>query len=70
MDKYVVSNERKEYLRKRKQNIFLIRFTQFAILFAFIIIWEVLAQTDIIDSFITSSPSRIVNTFISMLKVF
>ncbi len=68
MDKCVISNERKEYLRKRKQNIFLIRFTQFAILFAFIIIWEVLAQTGIIDSFITSSPSRIVNTFINMLS--
>lgn len=60
--------ERKEYLSHRKKNIFKIRITQIAILIVFLILWEILANNDIIDSFITSKPSKIAKTFINMLS--
>ncbi len=68
MDNSIMSKERKKYLRKLKLNTFCIRFTQVMILVIFIVTWEVLANMGIIDSFITSQPSRIVKTFISLLS--
>lgn len=61
-----ISVERKQYLsnlKKQKIEIFL---AQVLIVFGFIVIWEVLANKGIIDSFITSKPSRIVNTFMNL----
>ena len=40
--------------------------TQITIVIGFIILWEVLANIGIIDSFITSQPSRILNTFMNL----
>ena len=68
MDKMNISKERQEYLSKLKRDKLLTRFTQTMILIVFIILWEVLADIGIIDSFITSKPSRIAETFISMLS--
>lgn len=68
MDKMNISRERQEYLSKLKRDKLLTRFTQIMILIVFIILWEVLADIGIIDSFITSKPSRIAETFISMLS--
>lgn len=63
MNKFVVSKERKEYLNKIKQKKFLVIFTQIAFLVMFLIMWEFLANKKIIDSFITSQPSAIWETF-------
>lgn len=60
------SKERKQYLRKLKQDKFWVFFTQIAVLIAFLAIWEGLANAQIIDSFITSQPSRIANTFFNL----
>jgi len=57
-----------KYLRKQLQIKRTITLTRILIFIAFIILWEVCAQNGIIDSFFFSSPSRIVNTFISMCK--
>ena len=58
-----MSEERKKYLKKiRIQNSLRI-ITQVLILTIFISLWEILARKNVIDSFITSSPSRIFNTF-------
>ncbi|MGL5512993.1 MAG: ABC transporter permease, partial [Sporomusa sp.] len=43
-----------------------IRLTQVGILVAFLIFWEVGARVGIINSFIMSSPSRIINTFANL----
>jgi len=64
-DKFV-SLDRKKYLRKIKLNKIAIFLTQIGILLFFIVIWEVLANLKVIDSFITSQPSRIVNTFLNL----
>ena len=61
-----ISKERKKYLSKMKTNKILAILTQLSILVGFLIIWEALANANIIDSFITSQPSRIWNTFINL----
>ena len=58
-----MSEERKKYLRKQKFNKILVLGSQILILAVFLGLWELLANKGIIDSFITSSPSRIINTF-------
>ena len=58
-----MSEERKKYLRKQKFNKILVLGSQILILAIFLGLWELLANKGIIDSFITSSPSRIINTF-------
>lgn len=66
MDNKIISEERKKYLRKIKINKVAVVVTQVLILVTFIALWEMLANMKIINSFITSSPSRIVNTFMNM----
>lgn len=47
-------------------NKLLVFVTQVSILLALIAIWEILANLKIIDSFITSQPSRILKTFMNL----
>lgn len=61
-----ISEDRKKYLRKIRKNKISVILTQITILLVFIIGWEILAKKGIIDSFITSSPSRILNTFLNL----
>lgn len=60
------SSEHKEYLKKRKRRKILITLTQLLILITIIIVWELLAKYNIINTFISSSPSRIINTIIDL----
>ena len=62
----VESVERKEYVKKKKKNKVLVLFTQIFILITFLVIWEILANRGIIDSFMMSQPSRIWNTLINL----
>lgn len=63
-----LSKERKAYLAEKKRSKILVRITQIGILMFFVILWEMLANIGLIDSFITSKPSQIVATFIGMLS--
>ena len=56
MKKKNISEDRKKYLRKIKNNKIIL----------FIALWEILARIGKIDSFITSQPSRIVKTFLNL----
>ena len=58
-----MSEERKKYLKKKRLNKILVLGSQILILVVFLGLWEILANKGIIDSFITSSPSRIITTF-------
>ena len=61
-----ISKERREYLKNnRKRGIFVL-ITQLAILIGFLAIWEILANMNVIDSFITSQPSRIWETLTNL----
>ena len=65
-NKEIISKERKEYLAKNKHKKIAITLTQIFILIAFLGLWEILANANIIDSFITSQPSRILETFMNL----
>lgn len=66
MNKLVVSEERKKYLKSKRSRKYLVLFAQILILIAFLAIWEIAANKGIIDSFITSQPSRILQTFMNL----
>ena len=63
-----MSDERKKYLRKIKNEKILVILVQIIIVVGFIALWEILANKGIIDSFIMSSPSRIVKTFLNLAQ--
>ena len=60
------SPEHKKYLRKKRIRTILIHFFQILILFLIIFIWEYLASNGLINTFISSSPSRILKTIIKL----
>ena len=66
MQKKNSSEERKKYLRKNTLTKVTIIATQITVVIAFIILWEILANKGIIDSFITSQPSRMLKTFMNL----
>ena len=45
-----------------------VKLVQFAVVAGFVTLWEVLAQTGVIDDFIFSSPSRIWDVFVTMAQ--
>ena len=58
-----MSEERKKYLKQVKTEKILILGSQILLLILFLSVWEIGANQGWIDSFITSSPSRILDTF-------
>ena len=60
------SKEHKLYLKKIRIKSLLVHITQILILLFIIFIWEYLSNKNIINSFIYSSPSKIVMTIISL----
>ena len=61
-----ISEDRKKYLGKIKKEKISVILTQILIVVIFIVGWEILANKGIIDSFITSQPSRILDTFLNL----
>ncbi|MBQ7351755.1 MAG: ABC transporter permease [Clostridia bacterium] len=57
-----ISREFKTYLRKKRTHKTIVLIIQIGLLVALISLWEILAQRGIIDTFILSSPSRIIKT--------
>ena len=60
------SKEHLNYLKKIKQNNFIVRLFQVLILVIFIIIWQFLADFKLINTFITSSPKLVIKTIIEL----
>ena len=60
------SMEYKNYLRKLKNNKIMVIITQIFILGLLIFIWEYLSSRSIINSFIYSSPSKVIKTIIDL----
>lgn len=57
-----------EYLKKLKRKKWLILIIQLLIVIVFTFLWELLANLKIIDAFIFSSPSRILETMLIYIK--
>lgn len=66
MPKEKISEDRRKYLRKILIKRLSVILAQVGIIVVFIALWEVLANKEIIDSFITSKPSEILKTFINL----
>ena len=66
MQNNYISEERKQYLKKKKRTKIAVLGTQIAVIVIFIAAWEILANIGVIDSFIASQPSRIVQTFMNL----
>lgn len=64
----MMSKDQKTYLKRRKRNKIIILFSQISLLITFIVSWELLSKYEIINSFIFSSPSKIMNTLIGLYK--
>ena len=62
------SREYKSYLRKLRINKILVRLVQILILVLWLWLWEYLANREIINSFIYSSPSRMTKTIVTLYQ--
>lgn len=62
-----MSNDQKKYLKRIRREKILVLFFQIIIILGFVIIWEILAQKELINTFIYSSPSRIINTIYELI---
>ena len=60
------SLEHKKYLKKIKKDKIFVKVVQLSIIIFLLITWEILARFNIINSFISSSPSKIIETIISL----
>ena len=61
----MISDERKIYLKRRKKDKLFITISRIMILVIFLFLWEILSKLKVIDTFIFSSPSKIINTIIN-----
>ncbi len=63
-----MSKEYQKYLKKLKRRKILILLTQILILIFIIALWQILANKNIINTFITSSPQKILDTIINLYQ--
>ena len=63
-----MSNEQKKYLNKKKNEKLLIIGIQQFIIILFFLLWEYLSNNNIINSFIFSSPSKIISTIGNLIN--
>lgn len=61
-----MSNEQKRYLKSLKVRKIIVLFWQIFIIIAFLGIWEILARKNIINNFVFSRPSKILETIINL----
>lgn len=61
------SLEHKKYLRKQRLSIFGVHTSRIIVLIALFGLWELVANTGLVDPFITSSPSRIIKALAELL---
>jgi len=62
------SSEHLNFLKKIKKNKIIIAIFQILIVFIFIFIWQILANTNVINTFIFSSPKKVLETIINLYK--
>ncbi|MBQ2894562.1 MAG: ABC transporter permease, partial [Clostridia bacterium] len=62
--KEMLSKEHVRFLNSQKRRKVFVLLAQIGTLVAVLALWELLAQTGVIDAFITSCPSKIWATFV------
>lgn len=63
-----MSKEHEIYLKHAKRKKIIINFFKVFIIIFMLVIWEVLAKYNLINTFLTSSPSNIIKTTITLFK--
>ncbi len=63
-----MSYEQKKYIKEIKMNKLLILFCQIFIFILFVLLWQLLSDKKIVNSFITSSPLRIIKTIVKLYR--
>ena len=61
------SDNQKKYLKKIKKQKIIVRLIQIILVASIIVLWELLTRMDILNSFIYSSPTKIVETIYNLL---
>ncbi len=61
-----ISAAQEKYMKARKKDRYLIQAARLLIFLAFLFLWEISARLSWIDSFIFSSPSRVIRTIVDM----
>jgi len=62
------SPSHRKFLQKLRQNLFFTHFFRVLLLILLFLIWEFVANSGLVDPFITSSPSRIFNALIELFS--
>ena len=62
------SKARQNYLKNLKKENFFVILSQILIFLIFLGVWQLLADTNVIDAFFFSSPSRIISTLIDLIS--
>ena len=65
---YTYSDEHKVYLRKIKKRKTAVIIVQILIIILFLSLWQLAANREWINTFLSSSPKEVINTFISLLN--
>jgi NitT/TauT family transport system permease protein len=63
-----MSDAHKQFIKKEKRFNLFVRITQISIVLFFIFLWQFLADNNIVNSFITSSPFNVIKTITSLFK--
>ena len=63
----MISDEHINFLKKLKRERIYVNITRGFILFLFLIIWQILASSNLINTFLFSSPSKVVGTLYNLL---
>ena len=63
-----ISSEREQFLKKIRRNKRIIFINRLLIIVIFLICWELLAKFGLINTFLSSCPSEVLTTCVSLLK--
>lgn len=62
------SEEHLRYLKRKKRESIIVHVIRISIIALFLVIWEGLAKFEIINTFLSSSPSQVFSTALSLIK--
>lgn len=62
------SEEYKKFLKKIKRDNILVLLTQISIIVIFFVVWQILADKNLINTFLVSSPNKVFDTIVDLMK--
>lgn len=62
------SEEYKKFLKKIKRDNILVLLTQVSIIIIFFVVWQILANKNMVNTFLVSSPNKVFDTIVDLIK--